>query len=121
MEPCGGGALSPDRAGFVELWIQGKPRDVIAMNANSRFLRASFASTGGSLLLALSSVLLGRMVYYLDHLLVFNVMAALMLLLAIVGLGAGVAAAWHARGRGALGWVASLTALALIGVYLADR
>ena len=80
----------------------------------------SLALTTGSLLLGLANIGLGRRVNYLDHLLLFNLLAVTMLALAAGALiVAGVPLA-RARGRGGSLWLAATLAISLIGAYLLD-
>ena len=79
---------------------------------------ASLLLSAGSLLVALVSTLLGRRVNYLDHLPLFNSMAATMLALGVAALAAGVAGTWKSRGRDATPWLADAIAVLVLGLYV---
>ena len=81
---------------------------------------ASFLFSAGSLVVALVSTTLGRRVNYLDYLTLFNVMAATMLALGVLGLAAGAIAAWKSRGRGATTWLAVGIATLIVAMFLLD-
>jgi hypothetical protein len=78
----------------------------------------SLLFSAGSLLLATTSVVIGRQVNYLDHLALFNAMAAGMLSLSVAGLVAGLVGTWKARGRNALLWSANVVAAMVTALYL---
>ena len=80
----------------------------------------SLSFTTASFLLGLISILIGRRVHYLDHLPVFNAIAATMLALVVVGLAAPVVPLWRSRGRGASLWIAAALALVVVATYLLD-
>jgi cytochrome bd-type quinol oxidase subunit 2 len=83
--------------------------------------RRSLMLTTGSFLLGLISIALGRRVNYLDHLPVFNVLAAAMLVLVVVAVVVAFAALVRSRGRGASLWLAATMGTAVLGIYLLDR
>lgn len=82
--------------------------------------RASLLLSAGSLLLGLVSITTGRRVNYLDHLALFNSMAAAMLALGAAALVAGALGAWKSRGRSATAWLASAIAVLILSLYLLD-
>jgi len=83
-------------------------------------LSASVALSAGSLLLATTSVLVGRRVNYLDYLPAFNVMAAGMLALCLGALAVGVVGTWRSRGRSPGLWLADTLAVLVLGLFLLD-
>ena len=82
--------------------------------------RVSLLLSAGSLLLALVSITIGRRVNYLDHLTLFNLMAAAMLALGVAALAAGVVGTWKSRGRSAAMWLAIAIAILILLQYLLD-
>ena len=82
--------------------------------------RVSLVLTTCSLLLALINIQLGRRLNYLEHLLMFNTLAAGMLAFAAAALVvAGVALA-KARGRGVSLWLPTVLAIVVLGSYLLE-
>ena len=84
------------------------------------FLSASLALSAGSLLLATTSVLLGRRVNYLNYLPVFNAMAVGMLALCVGALAVGVVGTWKSRGRSPELWLADALSILVLGLFLFD-
>ena len=85
-----------------------------------RLLRLSLLFNVGSLFLMHVSVALGRRVYYLDHLPLFNAMAAGILALSAAALATGLAGTWKVRGRSAWLWFADGVALLVLAEILFD-
>ncbi len=81
------------------------------MRSQSALAFVSLLSSAASLLLAATSIVIGRQVDYLDHLPLFNAMAAGMLALVLAALLSGLAGTWKARGRGAWLWSANVVAV----------
>ncbi len=90
------------------------------MTSGISYRNLSFALSGTSLTLAVINVVLGRWVNYLEHLMLFNVMAMGMLGLAVIALVAGVIGTRIVRGREASLWIANGLATVLITVFLSD-
>jgi hypothetical protein len=81
--------------------------------------RFAAISIGGAFLVAGTSLFLGARVNYLDHLSVFNALAATMLTLGVVGLACSVVGLWKARLRSMpFSITATLSLLFLIRIML---
>ena len=62
-----------------------------------RLLWMAILSLGGAVSVAVTSVILGTRVRYTDHLMLFNVFAAVMLGLGVSGLALSLAGTWRTR------------------------
>ena len=80
----------------------------------------SLALSACSLLLALVSIQLGRRLRYLDHLPMFNAMAAVILALVGAGFVAAFASLVKTRAQSSSSWLAAAFALVILGLYLFD-
>ena len=80
----------------------------------------SLALTTCSLLLGLVNIQLGRRLNYLEHLPIFNSMAAAMLALVVAGLVVACVPLVRARGRSASLWLAAALAIVVLGSLLLD-
>jgi len=80
----------------------------------------SLMLTTSSFVLGLVSIQLGRRLNYLEHLPMFNVLAAGMLVLVGAGLVVACVPLIMARGRSVPLWVASALAAVILASYLLD-
>lgn len=81
----------------------------------------SLSLTTCSFLLALISVQLGRRLYYLEHLPIFNVLAIAMLAFVTAAIVIAFTALLRNRGRGFSLWCTTGLAFMLLGSYLLDE
>ena len=84
-------------------------------------LRTSVSCTAAALILAVGSMLLGKRVNYLDHLLAFNLLAASMLVLVVIGLVTAVVSLARSRGRSGPPWIAAVVAVVVLAGFLLDE
>ena len=82
--------------------------------------RVSLLLTGISFVLALVSIQLGRRPNYLANLPMFNILAAVMLVLVGAGLVVALVPLIKARGRSAPLWVTTALAAVVMAFYLLD-
>ena len=82
--------------------------------------KVSLVLTTGSLLLALVNILLGRRLNYLEHLPMFNTLAAGMLALVAAALVVAGVPLVKARRRSASLWLVAVLAGFVFGLYLLD-
>lgn len=80
----------------------------------------SLMLTASSFLLALVSIQLGRRLNHLEHLPMFNLLAAAMLVLVIAGLVVAFVPLVKTRGRGASLWLAAAVAIVVLGAFLLE-
>lgn len=80
----------------------------------------SFILSTASLTVAVSSMLLGQQVNYLNYLTLFNSMALLMLSFAIAALLLSIVGIWQQQGRSLWSWAASGLALCALLLYVFD-
>jgi hypothetical protein len=91
-----------------------------AMTLESSSRNASIVCTTASVLLGLVSIQLAKRMDFLDHLRMFNLLAAAMLGLVIVGLATAIIPLSKARGRSASLWLAVVFAVSVLGLLLLD-